>query len=308
MPLLYSFLPTCVGLSQKPLGILSLLYKWKQEHAFSKEIHMSQDMASSSDRDPRLFAKLKTSFTGNTIKLIGRETWNSFRTILVLFILCGVIYPLIVFGVGQLVFNKQANGSLITDTRGHIIGSSLLGQQFTSPEYFHGRPSVVGYDASGSSGSNLGPTNPQLIEGNGSEVTVAPGASPPAGSTPVPGKPNTYYIPGTYRGVKNYAELFRKENGLLPNTPLPPDIVTASGSGLDPDISVDAALLQMNRVVKARQALSGKNATITLEKVQALITQYTEGRDLGILGEPRINVLKLNQALDATYGSPPAQH
>jgi len=215
------------------------------------------------------------------MKLIGRETWNSLRIILVLLILFGGIYPLIVFGVGQLAFNKQANGSLITDTRGHVIGSSLLGQQFTSPEYFHGRPSVVGYDASSSGGSNLGPTNPQLIDGNGSEVTFTPGTTPPAGSTPVPGKPNT---------------------------PLPADIVTASGSGLDPEISVDAALLQVNRVVKARQALGGKNATITLEKVRALITQYTEGRDLGVLGEPGVNVLELNLALDSIYGPPPAQH
>jgi len=269
---------------------------------------MSQDTDSSSDRGPRLYAFIKTWVTGTTMKLIGRETWNSFRIILVLFILFGVIYPLIVFGVGQLAFNKQANGSLITDTHGHVIGSSLLGQQFTSLEYFHGRPSVVGYDASSSGGSNLGPTNPQLIEGNGSEVTVAPGSSPPAGSTPVPGKPNTYYVPGTYLGVKTYAELFRKENGLSPNTPLPTDIVTASGSGLDPDISVDAALLQVNRVVKARQALGGKNATITLEKVRALISQYTEGRDLGILGEPGVNVLELNLALDSTYGPPPVRH
>ncbi len=269
---------------------------------------MSHDTDSSSDRGPRLFTAIKTGVTGTTMKLIGRETWNSLRIILILLILFGVIYPLIVFGVGQLAFNKQANGSFITDSHGQVIGSSLLGQQFTRPEYFHGRPSVVGYDASSSGGSNLGPTNPQLIEGNGSEVTVAPGTSPPAGSTPVPGKPNTYYVPGTYLGVKTYAELFRKENGLLTNTPLPADIVTASGSGLDPDISVAAALLQVNRVMKARQALGGKNATITLEKVQALIAQYTEGRDLSILGEPRVNVLELNMALDSTYGPPPIQH
>jgi potassium-transporting ATPase KdpC subunit len=255
-----------------------------------------------------LFTTVKTLATGNTIKLLGRETWNSMRIILVLLILCGVIYPLILFGVGQLAFKQQANGSLITDAHGHVIGSTLLGQQFTRPEYFHGRPSAVGYDASNSSGSNLGPTNPQLIEGNGSEVTVAPGTPPPAGSTPVPGKPHTYYVPGTYLGVKTYAELFRKENGLSPNTPLPADIITASGSGLDPDISVEAALLQVNRVVNARRALGGKNAAITPEKVKALIAQDTQARDLGILGEPRVNVLELNLALDATYSPPTARH
>jgi potassium-transporting ATPase KdpC subunit len=131
---------------------------------------------------------------------------------------------------------------------------------------------------------------------------------PPAGGTPVPGKANTYYVPGTYLGVQTYAELFRKENGLSPNTPLPADIITASGSGLDPDISVEAALLQVNRVVAARQALGGRNAQITVDRVRALIAQYTEGRDLGILGEPRVNVLELNLTLDSIYSAPPAQH
>jgi potassium-transporting ATPase KdpC subunit len=255
-----------------------------------------------------LFTTVKTRATGDTIKLLGRETWNSMRIILVLLILCGVIYPLILFGVGQLAFNQQANGSLITDAHGRVIGSTLIGQQFTRPEYFHGRPSAVEYDASNSGGSNLGPTNPQLIEGNSSEVTVAPGTPPPAGSTPVRGKPHTYYVSGTYLGVKNYAELFRKENGLSPGTPLPADIVTASGSGLDPDVSVEAALLQVNRVVKARQALGGKNAHITVTRVKALIAQHTQGRDLGVLGEPRVNVLELNLALDSTFGPPSAQH
>jgi K+-transporting ATPase ATPase C chain len=269
---------------------------------------MAHDTNTSSHVGQRLFTTVKTWVTGNTVKLIGRETWNSFRIILILLILFGVIYPLIVFGIGQLAFNKQANGSLITNAHGQVIGSSLLGQQFTRPEYFHGRPSVVGYDASSSGGSNLGPTNAQLVEGNGSEVTVAPGTPAPSGGTPVPGKPNTYNVPGTYLGVKTYAELFRKENGLSPIAPLPADIVTASGSGLDPDISVDAALLQVNRVAKARLALGGKNAAISPEKLKALIAQYTEGRDLGILGEPGVNVLELNLALDSTYGPPPAQH
>ncbi len=241
------------------------------------------------------------------MKTLGRESWNAVKITLVLLVLCVVIYPTVVWGVGQLGFNKQANGSLIKDGQGNVVGSELIGQQFTKAEYFHGRPSAVGYNAAGSGASNLGPTNPQLVDGNGSEVTVAAGATPPPNGTPVAGKPNTYYVPGSYLGVKNYAEQFRTENGLAADTKLPADIVTASGSGLDPNVSVEAANLQVNRVVEARKALGGKNATITPEKVKELISQNTDGRDLGVLGEPRVNVLKLNLALDATFGALPAK-
>ena len=261
-----------------------------------------------SSSNKSLSDRMKALATGETVKLLGRETWNSLRIILVLLVLCGGVFPLVVFGIGQAAFHSQANGSLLTDSHGNVIGSRLLGQQFTRPEYFHGRPSVVGYDASNSGGSNLGPTNPQLLNGNGSDVTVAQGSPAPAGGTPVAGKKNTYYVPGTYLGVKTYADQFRQENGLAPSTPLPADIVTASGSGLDPDISVEAALLQVNRVVAARQKLGGKNATITNDQVKALIDNATQGRDVGILGEPRVNVLELNIALDTAYTAPPAQH
>lgn len=240
------------------------------------------------------------------LKTLGRETWNSIKITLVLLVLCVILYPLVVWGIGQLAFNNQANGSLIKDSKGQVIGSSIIGQAFTRPEYFHGRPSAVGYNAAGSGASNLGPTNPQLINGNGSEVTITPGATPPPGGTPVAGKDNTYYVPGSYLGVKNYADQFRQENGLATDTKLPADIVTASGSGLDPNISVDAANLQVNRVMQARKALGGNSASITPEKIQDLIKQNTDGRDLGVLGEPRVNVLKLNLALDAAFGAPPA--
>jgi len=116
-----------------------------------------------------------------------------------------------------------------------------------------------------------------------------------------------YYVPGSYLGVTTYANQFREENHLSPETPLPSDIVTASGSGLDPDISVEAAYLQVQRVVAARQALGGKNARMTVDRVLILIAQHIEGPDLGFLGEPRVNVLELNLALDALY-APPLTH
>lgn len=240
------------------------------------------------------------------LKTLGRETWNTIKITLVLLVLLVVIYPLMVWGVGQLAFNKQANGSLIKNSQGQVIGSELIGQQFTRTEYFHGRPSAVGYNAAGSGASNLGPTNPQLIEGNGSEVTIEAGATPPPNGTPVAGKANTYYVPGSYLGIKNYAAQFRQENGLAENAPLPADIVTASGSGLDPNISVEAVNLQINRIVSARKALGGNNANITLERVKELVTKNTQGRDLGVLGEPRVNVLMLNLDLDNAFGAPPA--
>ena len=121
-------------------------------------------------------------------------------------------------------------------------------------------------------------------------IGVGKGTPVPAGATPVAGKANTYYVPGTYQGIKNYADQFRKENGLASNTPLPSDIVTASGSGVDPDISVEAALLQVNRVANAR----GMSA----QSVRDLVNSHIHGRFLGLFGEPYIDVLELNLALD----------
>lgn len=240
------------------------------------------------------------------LRSIGQESWNACRVLLVLLLICGVLFPLVVYAIGQTVFPFQANGSLLTNQQNQVVGSRLLGQAFTHPEYFHGRPSVTGYDASNSSGSNIGPTNPQLITGNWSQVTLQAGQSIPANATPVPGQPHTYRIPGTYAGMQSYAEQFRRENGLSSTTPLPADIVTASGSGLDPEISVEAALLQVNRIVAARHVLGGRNAKLAVADLRALISQYTRGRDLGFLGEPRVNVLELNLTLDRLYGTPPA--
>jgi K+-transporting ATPase ATPase C chain len=183
----------------------------------------------------------------------------AFRTTLVLTVLTGLIYPGVVTGLCQLVFPDKANGSLVK-VNGQVVGSSLIGQNFTKPEYFHPRPSAAGtdgYDATASTGSNYGPTNQKLID----RVTAS-------------------------------VEKFRKENPDHAG-PLPADLVTASGSGLDPHISPASAEVQAARIAQARG--------ISLQQVRQLIEESTEGRTLGVLGEPRVNVLLLNLALDQKF-------
>jgi len=177
-------------------------------------------------------------------------------TLLIFTLLTGVIYPLVVTGVAQLVFPHQANGSLIT-ANGQTVGSDLIGQQFDDPRYFWGRLSATGpfpYNAAASSGSNLGPSNPALLDAVQARIADLKAADPT----------NTQLIPV--------------------------DLVTASGSGLDPNISIAAALYQIPRVARLR----GLSETA----VRALVDQFTQGRQFGFLGEPRVNVLKLNLALD----------
>ncbi len=172
-------------------------------------------------------------------------------------LLTGLVYPLVVTGIAQLVFPHQADGSLILQN-GQVAGSELIGQQFSDPKYFWGRLSATGpypYNAAASSGSNLGPTNPALLDEVKARVAALKAADP--GNT----------------------------------QPIPVDLVTSSGSGLDPDISMAAALYQLPRVARLR----GLSET----SVRTLIDQYTTGRTLGFLGEPRVNVLELNLALDA---------
>jgi K+-transporting ATPase ATPase C chain len=181
------------------------------------------------------------------------------RMTLLLTLLTGLIYPGIVTGLCQALFAKQANGSLVTQN-GQVVGSTLLGQNFAKPEYFHPRPSAAGdngYDPAASQGSNLGPTSQKLAD-----------------------------------RMKASAAQFRKENPAYTGA-IPADAITASGSGLDPHISIANAEAQAARIAEAR--------SLKLADVESLINSSTENRDLGFLGEPRVNVLVLNLALDQHF-------
>jgi len=175
----------------------------------------------------------------------------------VLALVTGVAYPLVITGIGQTAFKSEANGSMI-EQNGKVVGSALMGQQFDAPQYFWGRLSATSpmpYNAQNSSASNLGPTNPALQDEVKGRIDALKAADPTAG------------------------------------TPIPVDLVTSSGSGLDPEISPAAAAYQIKRVALARH--------LPVEKVQEVVDSYTSGRQFGILGESRVNVLKLNLALDA---------
>jgi K+-transporting ATPase ATPase C chain len=187
--------------------------------------------------------------------------------------LTGLAFPGLLWAIGQAAFPDQANGSLIRDAQGNVVGSSLLGQTFATPEYFHPRPSAAGagYDAANSSGTNLGPTSDKLING-------------------IDDDPTTPDTDETYLGYTDLANAYREENGLARDAVLPADAATRSSSGLDPHISPENASLQVARVAKARG--------LSPERVREVVAQHQDGRLLGFLGEPRVNVLLLNLALD----------
>ena len=193
----------------------------------------------------------------NALSILGGELLTAAIVLLVMTVVTGVLYPLLITGVAQVAFPFQANGSLLT-AGGQVVGSALIAQGFASDKYFQPRPSAAGkdgYDASASSGSNLGPTNKALID-----------------------------------AVEERATAYRKANGLGSTDRVPVDAVTASGSGLDPHISPANAAIQATRVAKARG--------LPVQQVRDLVTKYTEGPQWFLFGEPRVNVLKLNLALD----------
>jgi K+-transporting ATPase ATPase C chain len=182
------------------------------------------------------------------------ETVRSVVVLVLMMLVLGLAYPLLMTGLGQVVFPKQVAGSLVYDSKGNVTGSILIGQAVTAAGDFWGRPSASGYSPLGSAGSNLGPTNPQLLKNIQAEITLLQKADP------------------------------------LQKDPVPVDLVTASGSGLDPDISVAAAEYQAHRVAVARH--------LSLTVVENLIADNIHPRVFGVWGEPYVNVMQLNQALD----------
>lgn len=183
-------------------------------------------------------------------------------SVVVLTVLTGCLFPLLLFVIGRPLFPRQAGGSLVT-RGGVVVGSELIGQPFTRPEYFQPRPSAAGagYDGTSSGGTNLGPNNPKLKNG-------AP----------------------DFPGIRQLAEEYRKRNGLAADAPIPIDAVTRSGSGLDPDITPQNAELQIARVARARG--------VSEESVRLLVARHTKGPQFGFLGSSRVSVLQLNLALD----------
>ena len=188
---------------------------------------------------------------------ILKEIKTTVSVTFLLLVICCCLYPILIFGAGQLLFPQKANGSLVLDATGKPIASTLLGQTFTADKYFAPRPSAAGtgYDSTSSSGSNYGATSQALHD-----------------------------------AVKQRVADYRKANNLPDSQLVPADAVTASGSGLDPHISIKNALLQLPRVAKARGMAE--------DDLKKLVDQYTDGRDFGILGEPGVNIVKINLALD----------
>jgi K+-transporting ATPase ATPase C chain len=202
--------------------------------------------------------------TESIVRSLPRELLRAARLTLVIAVVTGLIYPLVITGVSQVMFHEQANGSLITKN-GQVVGSRLIGQNFTDPKYFFGRPSATvnqnnatksdPYNAQNSAGSNLAPSNKVLID----------------------------------RVAKAVAQI-RKDNNLPANSLVPVDLITTDFSGFDPDITEAGALIQINHVATARN--------LDPARVRALVEKYVQGRSLGIFGEPHVNVLALNMALD----------
>lgn len=191
---------------------------------------------------------------------VGEEKWNgslwgvALRTSLVLIVLCGIAYPLVSTGLAQLIFPNQASGSMLKDSTGKVVGSELIGQSFTDPSFFQGRVSSIDYKAEGSGSNNYAPSNPELLK----------------------------------RVQASIAD-WQKNNPDVPVSELPVDLITNSGSGLDPHITPESAKAQVPRISKLRG--------VSAAELDRLVERNTVGRDLGVFGEKRVNVLKLNLAL-----------
>jgi K+-transporting ATPase ATPase C chain len=193
---------------------------------------------------------------------LGDQIRPAILSVLVLTLLTGCAFPVLLAAIGRPLFPRQAGGSLLM-RRGVVVGSELIGQEFSRPEYFQSRPSAAGrgYDGTASGGTNLAPGNPKLTKGA-----------------------------ADFAGIRQLAEEYRKFNGLAPDTEIPIDAVTRSASGLDPDISPGNAALQIPRVARARG--------VSEETVRRLVAEHTKGRQFGFLGNPRVSVLELNLGLD----------
>src|SRR5216683_1003385 len=240
-----------------------------------------------------------------------KELGPGLRLTIIFTVLTGLLYPAVMTGVSELIFPKQANGSLIT-VNGKVVGSALIGQPFAKPEYFHPRPSAAGngYDATASGGSNLGPTSAKLLHGTtkmddkNNEVVDFDGINlrivhycvdndiPHESSVPLDQFKDSH---GNLDDVKLIKAFNDDKTPLLfkAKAPIPPDAVTGSSSGLDPHISPANAEAQAARVAKARG--------VSADQVKQLVPQFTDRADLGFLGEPRVNVLMLNIALDQNF-------
>jgi len=201
---------------------------------------------------------MRLSDCGWYIAKMRRALWPAVSLTVALLAITGVAYPALLYVVGRTAVPWRAGGSLVHDARGHVIGSTLIGQEFVSARYFHGRPSAVAYDAAGSGASNLGPASPQLAD-----------------------------------SIAGRAARYRAMNGLAPGIAVPMDAVTTSGSGLDPDISPANAELQIARVAAARGA--------RVDQIAALVAARITRPVLGVIGEPRLNVLRANLALDIAF-------
>ena len=210
------------------------------------------------------------------MKTLFSDLRTAFFLTFLLVVVCCIAYPVAVWAAGQAFFPAKAGGSLVADQTGAVRGSFLLGQNFASDKYFQPRPSAAGtgYDSTSSSGTNYGPTSAKLA--NGSHAKDAQGKD--------------VNDPNNFDGIKDLVAAYRASNSLQPSDSVPADAVTRSGSGLDPHISVANAIIQSARVAKARHA--------TVGSVNALIPRCTQDRDFGVFGEPGVNVLELNLALD----------